>query len=242
MESIILLLLSGGVPYFALIERNKMFNAEKTLLLTAALLSLALVWAHLFSVKVSCYATTAALGSALWAVYRANKTTNFYRLGYYIVFVNAPLFVLFSEHALLYGVSLLLSLSGLYLVARFYDRKYGSANYLAIGGITLSTPYIGIFITIYLISIALYPPFPNAIAFLLNTLQGSLDQFEYFVAGTVFFANFYLAMKALQNALFGHSNPHIHYIDLSMKEKLIHLVLVMAMLSVSLFGLKEILA
>ena len=52
-------------------------------------------------------------------------------------------------------------------IASFYEKHYGSANYLYVRGVTLATPLVGISITVYLITLGLYPPLPNSLFFLI---------------------------------------------------------------------------
>ena len=130
----------------------------------------------------------------------------------------------------MYSLSLLVALLGLYLIGRFYEKNYGSANYHYIRGITLSTPYIGTYLTVYLITLALYPPFPNSLFFLSHILKAEADLLWYIVVITLFFGNFSLAMNVMKESLFGKPNPNIHYVDLSSKEKITHTLVVIVLL------------
>lgn len=236
-----LMILAGGLPYFILLEKSGKFSSKAifgisaTLLFLATLLSLFVDNAHLTPLVLI------SLGSALYAFYCALKSTNFYKLGYYLIFVNAPFFILFEQNGALYSISLLISLFGLYLIGSFYERNYESANYHYIRGITLATPYIGTYMTIYLISIALYPPFPNALFFLDYILQSQSNILWYFVVISIFFANFTLAMRVVRESLFGKPNSNIHYVELNKKEIFTHTAVVAILLLLSLYGLRELL-
>ena len=241
MSSILFLVLAAGVPYYLLLEKSKFVSSKAIFLLSSALL--------LGAIILSCYMPNEHLtpfvlisfASALFTIYKATKTTNFYKLGYYLIFVNAPFFILFEEKGAMYSSSLLVSLLGLFLVARFYEKNYASANYHYIRGITLSTPYIGTYLSIYLIALALYPPFPNALYFLSYILKSEPNVIWYVVIITLFFGNFYLAMKVMKESLFGKPNSNIHYVDLNSKEKFMHFMVLIALIALSINGLKEML-
>lgn len=241
IDSLLFLILAGGIPYFILLEPVKkissrfIFIFSSLMLLGAIVLSWYVPNEHLMSTVLVAFA------SALYAIYKALQTTNFYKLGYYLIFVNAPFFMLFEEAGAMYSLALLVSLLGIYLIARFYEKNYASANYHYIRGITLSTPYIGTFLTVYLIALALYPPFPNALYFFNYILGAETSWIWYVVVVTLFFANFHLAIRVLKQSLFGQPNPNIHYVDLSVSEKALHFTVVLLLLVLSIYGLKEIL-
>ncbi len=239
MASIVLLVLSGGVPYYMLLEKNRKFNNEKIFLLSAFLLLCGIVFSGLIPDEPMRGAGVVALISAAYSVYRATKTTNFYKFGYYLVFVNAPFFLLFKTHGIFYGLSLLVTLGGIYLTAKFYEKSYGSANYQHITGITLATPSIGTFLAFYLIALALYPPFPNALFFFAYIVHTDLSPLWYVTVVFLFFGNFYLAMQVMKTTLFGRPNPNIHYMAMTTKEMAVHATLIAALLIFSIFGFKE---
>jgi hypothetical protein len=139
----------------------------------------------------------------------------------------------------MYSLSLLVSLTGLYLIAKFYEKNYGSANYGNITGITLVTPCLGTYLTFYLIALSLYPPFPNSLFFLSYVFKSQPDLFSYVVVTTLFFGNFFLAMGVMKKTLFGRPNPNIHYVHMTAKEKIIHAMVLIVLIVLSLFGLKE---
>jgi hypothetical protein len=149
---------------------------------------------------------------------------------------------MFEEQGAFYSLSLLVSLIGLYSIASFYEKHYGSANYLYVRGITLATPLVGIHITVYLISIGLYPPMPNSLFFLSYAFNGDADTLWYFVIITLYFANFLISMKVLEKSIFGKTNPNIHYVDLDKKEKFTHFSIVLLLTILSIYGVKEILS
>ncbi len=241
MESVILLVLAAGVPYYIVLEAFESISNRAIFLISATLLLGAIIASlYLPNEHVTSYVMVAFV-SALYSLYKATKTTNFYRLGYYLIFVNAPFFLLFEEKGALYSTSFLVSLLGIYLVARFYERHYASANYHYIRGITLSTPYIGTYLSIYLISLALYPPFPNSLFFLSYILHAKADLLWYVVVITLFFGNFYLAMQVMKASLFGKPNHNIHYVELNSIEKVVHFIVVVGMMVLSVYGFKELL-
>ncbi|MDF1875118.1 hypothetical protein JHD48_05175 [Sulfurimonas sp. SAG-AH-194-I05] len=241
MSAIIVLLLAGGVPYYLLLEKftplksKHIFLLSGLLLLGAVVSSLYIPSGHTTSIVVI------ALISAIFSIYRATKTTNFYKLGYYLVFVNAPFFLLFEDQGAEYSLSLLLSLIGVFLTAQFYEKNYGSANYHHITGITLATPCIGTYLAFYLIALALYPPFPNSIFFLSYIFESEPSVLWYIVVSTIFFGNFLLAMRVMRKTLFGRENPTIHYVHMTVKEKIIHSIVIVLLLTLSVLGLKEML-
>ena len=241
MSSILLLLLCAGLPYYVFLEKNSKFNAKiifylsSFLLLCAILLSLYVPNEHnIFVVIIAC-------ATALYSIFRATKTTNFYKLAYYLIYVNAPFFMLFEEQGSLYSLSMLVSLAGLFLIGNFYEKNYGSANYLTIRGITLTTPCVGTYLTLYLIAIALYPPFPNALYFLSYVLNAEANPLTYGVMIVLFGANFFLVMRVMKTTLFGRANPNIHYVHMSNQDKIIHSFVVAILLILSIYGLKEML-
>jgi len=239
ISGIALLILAAGVPYYILLEKYTQLQSKQIFLFSAFLLLCAVG----LSIFVTNEHTTVLVGlsllSAIFSIYKAMQTTNFYKLSYYLLFVNAPFFILFEGQGAMYSISLLTSLTGLYLIAQFYETNYGSANYRHITGITLVTPCVGTYLTLYLIALALYPPFPNSLFFLSYIFKSEPDLLWYIVVTTLFFGNFFLAMRVMRKTLFGRANSNIHYVQMTFKEKAIHLLIVIALLILSIFGLKE---
>lgn len=243
LMNIILLFLFAGVPYYLYFEKTKSLGKEKILLFSTFLLSCGIVISSIFPHEVSMPFVIIAFLSSLFSLYKANETNNLYKLSYYILFFNAPILILFkTHHSILYAMSLLLTLFGLYFMAKYYERNYGSANYQSVSGITLVTPYAGLFLTVYLTTLALYPPFPNALMFLNGILNAQHDFMWYFIVILVFLGNFYIAMRVMAKTVFGKPNENVHYIDLTSKEKILHLGIVIVLLLLSVVGLKELLA
>ena len=240
MTGFLLLFLSGGLPYFHLLERNGL-NSRTIFLVSAAGLLTAIIASLFVSNNHEPYLVLAAYLNAVFAIYRATKTTNFYKLAYYLIFINAPFFILFEEKGALYSLALLISLGGIYFIARFYEKYYGSANYHYITGITLATPSIGVFLSLYLIALSLYPPFPNSLFFLSHIFKSGLDLLGYIVVITLFFGNFVLSMRVMTKTLFGRPNTNIHYIDFKTSEILPHAIILAAMVGMSILGLDEVL-
>jgi len=239
---LILLMLLAGVPYYLLLEKIPSFKAERIFLFSVFLMIIGLCVASSLSVEVSSEFILVSLLSAVLSLYKATKTTNFYRLSYYVLFVNAPVLILFNlEQSVFYALSLIVTLFGLYFMGKYYEEHYGSANYHAVTGITLVTPYAGLFLTLYLITLALYPPFPNSLLFLYTIIEAEVDVMWYITVVLIFFGNFILAMRVMAKTVFGKANPNIHYIDLNPKEKAIHVVIILLLLLLSLWGLKEVL-
>ena len=238
--NLLLLFLAGGVPYYLLLEKAKL-NSKIIFVMSALMLALATLLSLSNKTIESDLLLLITFVNTVFTIYKASKTTNFYKLGYYLIFINAPFFLLFESNGAKYSLSLLISLLGLYLIGRFYEKNYASANYHYIRGITLSTPYIGTFLTIYLITLALYPPFPNALYFLNYLVNVEPTLACYGIVVTIFFGNFVLAMKVMRESLFGRPNPNIHYVDLSTSEKLTHFGVVILLLILSITGLQEIL-
>lgn len=236
---IALLILAGGLPYYIILEKSTRLNSKYIFLLSAFLLLCAVVLSLSIPNEHPASLIVVSLLSAMFSIYKATKTTNFYKLGYYLIFVNAPFFILFKNRGVLYSLSLLVSLTGLYLIAKFYEKNYGSANYSNITGITLVTPCLGTYLTFYLIALALYPPFPNSLFFLSYIFKSDPNLLSYIVVITLFFGNFFLAMRVMRKTLFGRPNSNIHYIHMTSKEKSIHLSILILLLILSIFGLKE---
>lgn len=239
ITDIALLLLAGGLPYYILLENNKYLNSKQIFLLSGFLLLCAVFFSLSLPNEHPVLLVLISFLSAIFSIYKATKTTSFYKLGYYLIFVNAPFFILFEDRGMMYSLSLLVSLTGLYLIAKFYEKNYGSANYGNITGITLVTPCLGTYLTFYLIALALYPPFPNSLFFLSYVFKGHHNLFSYVIVTTLFFGNFFLAMGVMKKTLFGRPNSNIHYVHMTTKEKIIHSVVLIVLVVLSIFGLKE---
>lgn len=242
ITNLLFLLLVSGLPYYIFLEKSNKFTSKSIFLISAFLLACAIVLSLFVHNTHSEPFVIIAFISALYSIYKATKTTNFYKLGYYFIFINAPFFLLFEEQGAFYSLSLLVSLTGLYAIASFYEKHYGSANYLYVKGITLATPLVGIYITLYLITIGLYPPLPNSLFFLSYIFNSEPDVLWYIVVITIYFANFLISMKVLEKSIFGKTNPNIHYVDLNFKEKITHLVILTLLIFLSIYGVKEILS
>jgi hypothetical protein len=241
MADIILLLISGGLPYYILLEKVTRFRSKDIFLLSSFLLLCAIIFKFNHNLEHIYILGIVSFLGAIFSIYKATKTTNFYRLGYYFIFLNAPFFILFEKQGMMYSLSLLIALTGLYLTAKFYEKNYGSANYGNITGITLATPCIGTYLTFYLIALALYPPFPNSLFFLSYIFKTEPDLLNYTVVITLFFSNFFLSMRVMRKTLFGRANPNIHYIHMTLKEKIIHAVILVLFALLSIYGAKEML-
>ena len=240
--NIILLFLLAGIPYYIYFQKTKQLSHEGIFLLTFFLFLSGIILAYFFPHERSDTLIVVALLGSLYAIYKAVKTTNLYKFSYYMFFINAPLLMMFNlKQTLLYSISLLVTLIGIYCIAKHYERSYGSANYHSITGTTLATPNAGLFLSIYLITLALYPPFPNAILFFNNILLSDVNLLWFAVITTVFFGNFFLAMRVMATTVFGKKNPIIHYLDLRSKDKLIHYLIISILFLLSLLGFKEIL-
>jgi hypothetical protein len=238
----ILLFLFAGLPYYLIAERITMLKGEKLFFLSIALMLGGVCLASSFPQEHASVVILIALLSAMFSLYKATQTTNFYKLAYYLVFVNAPIFLVFDvAQTGLYALSLVLSLLGVYGIGKHYERHYGSANYHSITGITLMTPYAGLFLTVYLITLALYPPFPNALIFLYTIIEADVTLLWLVTVVFIFFANFILAMRVMAKTVFGKANSNIHYVELSSKEKIMHLCIIILLGLLSIWGLKEVL-
>ncbi len=236
-----LFLLAAGLPYYILLEKVRFMKSKHIFLLSGLLLLSAVIFSRFVPNEHTAPFVIVALLSSLFSIYRATKTTNFYKFGYHLIFVNAPFFLLFENEGAMYSLSLLVSLTGIYLIANFYEKNYGSANYHHITGITLVRPYIGTYLTFYLIALALYPPFPNSLYFLGYIFNSEPSLLWSIVIITLFFGNFFLAMRVMKKTLFGRPNSNIHYVHMTATEKATHLFIVLLLLLLSVNGFKEIL-
>lgn len=239
ISSIAYLILAAGVPYYVLLESFMKIKSKYIFLISAFLLLCASLMTFYVPNEHEGIFPIIALFSSVYSIYKATSTTNFYKLGYYFIFINSPLFILFGNQGATYALSLLTSLAGIYLIARFYEKNYGSANYHYITGVTLIRPYIATFLTLYLIAIALYPPFPNSLFFLNAIFKSDPSSLLYLVVIILFFGNFYLAMKVMSKTLFGRPNENIHYVHMTSQEKITHFMIIAIMLVLSIIGLKE---
>ena len=239
----ILLLLFAGIPYYLFFEKTKILGKEKIFYLSSLLVIGGMVLSHELPQTASMPFAIIALIASLFSLYKANKTTNLYKLAYYILFFNAPMLIMFqAKESTFYGVSLLITLFGIFLMGKYYERNYGSANYRSITGITLVTPYAGLMLTIYLTALALYPPFPNSLMFLNGILNSELSTLWYIAVVIIFFGNFLIAVRVMAKTVFGKPNTNVHYIDLAPKERGLHLTMFIILLVLSVVGLKELLA
>ena len=239
----ILLFLFAGVPYYVYFEKTKSLGKEKIFLLSSLLVVCGMVVSYLFPQETSMPFIVVAFLASLFSLYKANKTTNLYKLTYYILFFNAPMLIMFkTKESILYGISLLITLFGVYLMGRYYERSYGSANYKSVSGITLVTPYAGLILTLYFTTLALYPPFPNALLFLNGILASDINTLWYFCVIVIFFGNFLIAMRVMAKTVFGKPNDNVHYIDLETTERFLHLGIFALLLVLSVVGLREVLS
>ena len=239
----ILFLFLGGLPYYIYFEKSKLLSLQKRFLLSSFLVACGLIISFFYAQKIMLFFTIIASLVSLYSLYRASKTNNLYKLITYILFFNSPMLMLFEGNVgILYGISLLITLFGLYLMGKYYEKYYGSANYQSITGIILVAPYAGFFLTIYLTSLALYPPFPNALLFFNAILSYESNFLWYLVVPVIFFGNFLIAAKMMAKTVFGKPNQHVHYIDLNSKERAIHFSIFALLLLFSIIGLKELLS
>jgi len=239
----ILLFLFAGVPYYLLFEKTNILGKEKIFYLSALLVIIGMIISNTTSQIVSMPFVMVALLFSLFSFYKANQTNNLYKLAYYILFFNAPMFLMFeTKESTLYGISLLLVLTGIFLIGKYYERNYGSANYKSVTGITLVTPYAGLILTIYLTALALYPPFPNSLMFLNGILSSEINSLWYAAVVIIFFGNFLIAARVMAKTVFGKPNDNVHYIDVAPKERLLHLSIFIVLLVLSIVGFKEVLS
>lgn len=238
----ILLFLFAGIPYYVFFEKTKIVGKEKIFILSALLVIAGMIVSCNVQQETSMPFIIVAFVASLFSLYKANKTNNLYKLTYYILFFNAPLLIMFkTKESILYGLSLLVTLLGVYLMGRYYARSYGSANYKSVSGITLVTPYAGLILTIYFTALALYPPFPNALLFLNGILKSDINVMWYLIVIVIFFGNFLIAMRVMAKTVFGKPNDNVHYIDVAVKERWVHLTIFILLLVLSIVGLREVL-
>ena len=241
--NIILLILSAGLPYYLVLEKSKKMNSQNIFLLSSFLLLCAIIMSSFLPTHYHSTLIIISLLNSIFSVYKATQTTNFYKLGYYLLFINAPFFMLFiEEQGNLYSLSLLITLGGVYSIAKHYEKHYGSANYHGISGTTLATPYLGTFLTLYLVTLSLYPPFPNALFMFSNMIKTQNTLLLYIVVVILFFSNFILAMRVLARTVFGKPNSHLHYVDFTSLQKTLHFTLLLALLILSAIGFKGAIA
>jgi len=241
LMDIILLFLFAGIPYYIIFEKRNILAKDKIFLLSALLVVVGLFVATSVNHQRSDLFAAIALISSLYSLYKANKTTNLYKLTYYILFFNAPVLILFNIFdSLFYGISLLVSLFGVYLMGKYYERNYGSANYRSVSGMTLVTPYAALFMTIYLTALALYPPFPNSLFFLNTILNVDIDLLWYVAVVVIFFGNFLIAVRVMAKTVFGKPNQYVHYIDLTLKERIVHTIIFLLLVVLSIISIQEL--
>jgi hypothetical protein len=239
---LILLFLFAGIPYYLIFEKTKLMGSSKVFLLSAILVILGMVMSYNYHYEISTVYLIIALSTSLYSLYKASKTTNLYKLAYYILFFNAPMLIISgAKEGVLYGESLLISLIGVYFMGKYYARSYGSANYRSVSGITLVTPYAGLILTIYFTALALYPPFPNSLFFLNSILNADINLMWFLTVIIIFFGNFFIAVRVMAKTVFGKPNENVHYIDVKPAERVLHLAIVVILLVLSMIGLEELL-
>ena len=241
--NIILLILCAGVPYYLVLEKVGKLSSKNIFILSSFLLLCAIVLSSFVESKYDSLLVSISLFSAIVSLYKATKTTNFYKFGYYLLFINAPFFMLFVAHqGHLYSLSLLVTMVGIYSIAQHYEKHYESANYHGISGTTLATPYLGTFLTLYLITVALYPPFPNSFFMFSNLIKADNSWLSYIVVIVLFFGNFVIAMRVLARTVFGKPNNHLHYVDFTSLQKVLHFTVLFVLLVLSTIGFKGAIA
>ncbi|MDQ7085871.1 MAG: hypothetical protein Q9M36_13610 [Sulfurovum sp.] len=239
--NITLLFLFAGIPYYLLFEKTKMISHEKIFFLSVMLVLTGMYVAYSYPHEFGTPFVIVSLLSAVFSFYKASRTTNFYKFAYYLLFVNAPILILFSlEQSALYFIALILTLMGVYSIAKHYEKNYGSANYHSVTGVIVITPFVGGFLSIYLITLALYPPFPSALFFLHTIFVADISVLWYVVVLFIFFANFILAMRVMGKTVFGKPNGKIHYVDLTRGEKTVHFLIFILLFILTIWEFKEI--
>ena len=234
--------LLAGVPYYVFFEETALLSKDKIFLFAAGFLTAGLLLAVLFEQRLSTAAAVIALAGSVYTLYKASATTNLYKIAYYLLFLNAPMMIMFQiSNSFFYGVCLLISATGLFLVGKFYEKSYGSANYRCVSGITLVTPYAGLVLTVYLTALALYPPFPNALLFLNVIMQADIGLLWYVAVVVIFFGNFLIAVRVMAKTVFGKPNPNVHYIDFGRKQKAVHAMLFILLAAFTAFSIGELL-
>lgn len=237
-----LLFLFAGIPYYLLFEKTNLLGKEKTFYLSTLFLIGGIYSINKDPYQLSEMYIIIALIASIFSFFKARQTSNLYKLAYYILFFNAPMFfMLDAQDSTLYATSLLVTLFGIFMMGKYYERNYGSANYQSITGLTLVTPYAGLMLTIYLTALALYPPFPNSLMFLNGILNSEINLLWLIVVVVIFFGNFLIAVKVMARTVFGKPNTNVHYIDLNNKERLLHLIMFIILLALSAIGVKELL-
>jgi hypothetical protein len=237
----LLLFLFAGLPYYVILEKTSL-TKDKIFILSGFLAACGMfVASTMASHHIADTFVVIALIGSIYSLYKANKTTNLYKLTYYVLFFNAPMLIMFdTADSIFYGIALLVSLSGVFFMGKYYERTYGSANYRAVTGITLVTPIAGLILTIYFTALALYPPFPNALLFLNAMLNADVDLLWYITLIVIFFGNFLIAVRVMAKTVFGKPNTNVHYIDVSSKEKLLHTAIIGALLVLSIISVQEL--
>ncbi len=238
MEILILLLLAG-LPYYVFFEKRYYKNL---FFIFSFLLFVGLSALLLMNIKCNSICTLVALITSIFTTYKAIKTHNFYKLSYYFLFINAPVYFLFSiKYSVYFIFSLFITALGIYLIGKYYEKNYGSANFYGLGGLALQAPIAGLFLRVYLITLALYPPFPNAVFLFNSMLKDRLDILWYTVVIFFFFGNFLASMRVLTKTVFGKPNSNIFYIDMNSKERFVHVILNILLLVIGIYGLEEVL-
>ena len=239
--NLILLFLFAGVPYYLLFEKTIKMKHERVFFLSVVLIIIGMILSYFFPSKPSTPFVVISIISAMFSFHKASQTTNFYKFSYYMLFVNAPILMMFTlDESALYFIALIFTLVGVYFIGRHYEQNYGSANYHSVTGVIVVNPFVGGFLSIYLITLALYPPFPNALFFLHTIFEADVNFLWFVIVLFIFFGNFILAMRIMGKTVFGKPNHNIHYVELTAKEKIIHFVVLTSLLLLTILAFKEI--
>jgi len=237
---IVLLVLLSGVPYYLLLRR--FISYDKIFVISTLFLLAGLFVKFQTELQCSWVCITISIFSVLITFYIALKTTNLYRLSYHFLFMNSPVFLLIDiKYSIYYAVALIITLVGLFFIGKYYKRNYGSANFANISGLAIATPFVGFVLRIYLISLALYPPFPNSVFLFNSFVKDETSYMWYVVLAVVIFSNFLISMRILTNTVFGKPNKIIFYNDIKGKERIAHFIIVILLTIWGLNGLMEVL-
>ncbi len=238
---VIFTLFIAGFPYFYFLKKFKdknIFYISISSLIIASFLNI-----YVVNIEFSPIIIIVSIFSSIFAGYKAYKTSNLYKLSYLFIFINAPLFLLIeANYTIWYILSVVVTTSSLFNVGKYFEDKYGSPNFQSITSLTHKLPKLSFFLQLYLLSLALFPPFPNFI-FLMNILvKSNMDLIVIIVFIFVFLANFFIAMNILSKTIFGKENEKIYYRRMQKEDLASHIFMLSLIISLSIYGLKEILA
>jgi hypothetical protein len=237
---LLFLILMAGAPYFYFLKNLQ----DKTIFYIVALsLIIGTIFSHIIiHTQFMDFIIVISIASSIFAILQAYKTTNIYKLSYLFIFISSPLFfIIDSQYSLWFIISILVNTAALFRVGIFFEQRYGIANFYSITALVTNAPKLAFFFKLYLLSLALFPPFPNFIFAIDILLTSEMNFINLLAFVVVFLGSFFIAMSILTRTIFGKENKNIYYATFKAKDFAIHLSILGAIVILGAYGLMEVL-